>query len=152
MRLHLHNERQGSHIVGEDGKTKTHKFPGDGGKTHQENFLAAVRSRSAEGLQSKLVDAEKSSAVAHLANISYMSGASSNSKAIDEAIGDNEMLRTIRMEQSNQLSDWGIESPEYKLGRSIEVNPVSGRVLTEGADPRLIKRDYREPFAVPQLA
>ena len=148
----LRGGRGGMYVVGEDGKTKTHKFPGDGGKTHQENFLAAVRSRSAEGLQSKLVDAEISSAVAHLANISYVSGASSNSKAIDEAIGDNEMLRTIRMEQSNQLSDWGIESPKYKLGRSIEVNPVTGQVLTKGADPRLIKRDYREPFAVPELA
>ena len=148
----LRGGRGGMYVVGEDGKTKTHKFPGDGGKTHQENFLAAVRSRKSDGLQSKLFDAEKSSAVAHLANISYLSGASTSAEVVDQAIGDNEILRTIAEEQSRQLSAWGIDPPAYSLGRKIEVDPASGKVLTESADPRLIKRDYREAFAVPELA
>jgi len=148
----LRGGRGGMYVVGEDGKTKTHKFPGDGGMTHQENFLEAVRSRKSDGLRSKIVDAEKSSAVAHLANISYLSGASASAEALNQAIGNHEMLRTIAEEQARQLSAWGIDPPSYSLGGKIEVDPASGQVLTEGADPRLIKRDYREPFVVPELA
>ncbi|MEM7700210.1 MAG: Gfo/Idh/MocA family oxidoreductase, partial [Verrucomicrobiota bacterium] len=148
----LRGGRGGTYVVGEDGKTKTHKFPGDGGKAHQENFLAAVRSRSAEGLRSKLSEAERSSAVAHLANVSYLSGASAGQESVKEAIGDNEMLQTIFGEQSNQLAAWGISDPVYRLGRKIEVDPATAEVTTEGADQRQIKRDYREPFVVPELA
>ncbi|MEM9283857.1 MAG: Gfo/Idh/MocA family oxidoreductase [Verrucomicrobiota bacterium] len=148
----LRGGRGGMYSVADDGKTKLEKFPGDGGKNHQENFLEAVRSRSSGGLRSKLAEAERSSAVAHLANISYLSGATASSEAVDEAIGNHEMLRTISEEQSRQLTAWGIEDPDYILGKKIAVDPSSAEVTTEGADPRLIKKDYRDPFIVPELA
>ncbi|MEM8953312.1 MAG: Gfo/Idh/MocA family oxidoreductase [Verrucomicrobiota bacterium] len=147
----LRGGRGGMYAVGEDGKTKTHKFPGDGGKSHQENFLEAVRSRSADGLRSTVADAERSSAVAHLANISYLSGSAAGADAVNQAIADNDMLRTISDEQAKQLAAWGINEPNYFLGMNIAVDPATAEVTSEGADPKLIKRDYRKPFVVPQL-
>ncbi len=148
----LRGGRNGMYVVGEDGKTKLQKFPGNGGIDHQENFLEAVRAHNGDNLRSKIEAAERSSAVAHLANISYLSGGEAGRKAVDAAIGDNEMLQTIVEEQATQLKDWGIESPGYTLGKKLSIDPATATVQTPGADPRLIKRDYRAPFTVPELA
>ncbi len=147
----LRGGRGGMYVVGEDGKSKIKKFDGDGGLDHQQNFIDAVRSRRGEDLRSDIVSAERSSALAHLCNVSYLSGAEVGGAEIDEAIGDNEMLRTIVAEQRSQLGAWGIEDPAYRLGMSLSVDPATATVQSPGADSRQIKRDYREPFVVPQL-
>ncbi|MFV1994181.1 MAG: Gfo/Idh/MocA family protein [Verrucomicrobiales bacterium] len=148
----LRGGRGGMYSVAEDGKSKLEKFPGNGGMDHQENFLAVVRSRRHQDLRSNIVAAERSSAVAHLANISYLSGSAGEGKAVNDHIGDNAMLQTIRQEQARQLKAWGIDTPSYTLGKKLAIDPATATVKTPGADPRLIKRDYREPFVVPQLA
>ncbi len=144
--------RGGMYVVGEDGKTKTHKFPGDGGRTHQQNFIDAVRAGSSKDLCSKIAEAERSSAVAHLANVSYLSGGQADRAAVESAIGSDATVGKILDEQARQLSAWSIDEPSYMLGKKIEVDPATSEVLTAGADQRQIKRDYREPFVVPELA
>lgn len=148
----LRGGRDGMYVVAEDGKTKLQKFPGNGGLDHQDNFIEAVRSRNGEILRSKIDAAERSSAVAHLANICHLSGAPAAADAIDAAIGGNAMLRTIVEEQAGQLKNWGIGAPSYTLGKKLAIDPATATVKTPGADPRQIKRDYRAPFVVPELA
>ena len=148
----LRGGRGGMYSVGPDGKEKLEKFPGNGGMDHQQNFVDAVISRRGEDLRANIVSAERSSAVAHLANASYLSGSEVDGKAIDAAVGGNETLTTIVAEQRTQLAAWGIDDPKYRLGMKLEIDPATATVKNSGADQRQIKRDYRAPFVVPDLA
>ena len=142
----------GMYVVGEDGKTKIEKFPGDGGGAHQQNFIDVVRSRRKEDLASKLVDAERSSAIAHLANVSFRSGGTTDAATLDAAFGERETMRRIVADQAKQLADWEIDKPAYQLGRAITVDPAAGTVTTPGIDPTLLRREPRKEFEVPELA
>lgn len=148
----LRGGRGGMYVVGDDGKTKLQKFPGDGGDNHQQNFLDAVRAGKSDGLRSKIAAAERSSAVAHLANISFLSGAKAGLDAVEKAFGDNAMLKAVVEDQGRQLAAWGVDSPEYTLGMKITADPATATVTTPGANQELIKRDFRAPFVVPELA
>ena len=147
----LRGGRGGMYVVGDDGKTKIHSFPGNGGGGHQKNFIDAVRSRDRSAIAASIVDAERSSAVAHLANVSMRSGGVAQSDAIASAVGDNEMVQTILREQGEQLSAWGITTPDYALGSKLSINPDTIEVSGEGLDPNWIRTPGRGEFAVPEL-
>ena len=147
----LRGGRGGMKAYGDDGKTMIKKFQGNGGPEHQQIFLDAVRSRKRDLLTSNIVAAERSSALAHLANVSYLSGGPADVKTVQKAISGLKMLETILEEQTKQLVKWGLDKPPYTLGNEIEVDPATATVTTPDADPRLIKKDYRKEFAVPEI-
>ncbi len=74
---------------------------------HYANFLAAVRSRKASEQNGPVETAHYSSALAHLANISF------------------------------------------RLGRRLEFDPRRERFVGDAEADRLLSRDYRRPFVVP---
>lgn len=148
----LRGGRGGMYALGEDGKTKIKKFPGNGGRGHQQNFIDAVRSRKPSLLVEDIASAERSSAVAHLANLSLRSGAVASSQSVDKAIGNNARIRQILDEQKVQLGAWGIENPSYTLGSKLEIDPKTVGVSGEGVDPHLIRTQGRGEFTVPELA
>jgi predicted dehydrogenase len=139
----------GMYAVGEDGRKTVQKFPGDGGAGHLENFINAVRSRRSADIASRILPAECSAAIAHLANLSYRSGGKSSD--IAEISGGNERLETILADQAKQLAAWGIAAPEYTLGRVIEFDPASGRIITPDVDPELVRRRCRPEFQIPDF-
>ena len=61
--------RGGGWVYDLNGK-KVKQFPGDGGGTHQENFINAVRNRDRSLLHSEVEEGHFSSVVCHMANIS----------------------------------------------------------------------------------
>jgi hypothetical protein len=139
----------GMYAVGKDGRKTIQKFPGDGGAGHLENFINAVRSRRSADIASRILPAECSAAIAHLANLSYRSGGKSSD--IAEISGGNERLETILADQAKQLAAWGIAAPEYTLGRVIEFDPASGRIVTPDVDPELVRRRCRPEFQIPDF-
>lgn len=142
----------GTYAVGPDGKKAIRKFPGDGGAFHQENFIEAVRSRRGDSIAAKVVPAERAAAIAHLANISHLSGKPADAAALDEAIGSHDAVRRVIADHRKHLADWGLDKPEFVLGRALSINPASGVILTDGIDPTLTRRPDRPEFAVPELA
>lgn len=139
----------GMYAVGEDGKQPIKKFPGDGGAGHMENFIHAVRSRRHEDIASRIRIAERAAAIAHLANVSYRSGTKTGDLA--KLSGGNPMLETILTDQARQLASWSIDSPEYSLGRVIDVDPASNKITTPDIDPTLIRSKGRPEFQVPDF-
>ncbi len=139
----------GMYAVGEDGKKPIKKFPGDGGASHQENFINAVRSRRHADIASRVVAAERSAAIAHLANISYLSG--SKSTDLSEITKDNKLMESILTDQAKQLAAWEIASPEYTLGHVIDFDPTTAKVTTPDIDPLLIRRRCRPDFEIPEF-
>jgi predicted dehydrogenase len=141
----------GMYAVGKDGKESIRKFPGDGGDGHQENFIQAVRSRRRADIASRLETAERSAAIAHLANLSYRSGNKTPTASMQEVTNGNPILQTILSDQANQLAAWGITAPEYNLGRVIDFDPATAKVTTPDIDPLLIRRHCRPDFEFPDL-
>ena len=147
----LRGGRGGMYVIGEDGKTKVKRFPGDGGRAHQKNFIEAVRSRDRSSLAVSIASAERSCAVAHLANASLRSGGSADSGALAKAAGDRDMIHQILSEQSSQLAAWGIEEPLYTLGSKLAIDPATREVSGAGLDQELIRTPGRDAFVVPSL-
>lgn len=147
----LRGSTGGMYAVGEDGKKPIKKFPGDGGAKHQANFIDAVRSRRSGDIASGIVRAERAAAIAHLANLSYRAGGPGELVALDPVIGGNAAVRQILADHAKHLADWGINRPAYTLGRSLSIDPASGKVLTAGIDETLIRRTCRPEFAIPEF-
>jgi len=147
----LRGGRGGMYVVGDDGKTRIHSFPGDGGKSHAKNFIDAIRAGNGSTLRGVIEVAERSAAIAHLANISYRTGEEAKTEKVLSAVAGNSYLEAILEGQAGQLEAWGIDVPTYALGRQIDVNPETASVETDGVDPLLSRSPGRGEFVVPEV-
>ncbi len=77
------------------------------GGSNWENFIKAVRSRKREDMNADIEEGHLSSALMHLANISY------------------------------------------RVGRSIKFDPVKEQIIKDAEANAMLRREYREPFVVP---
>ncbi|WP_406694708.1 Gfo/Idh/MocA family oxidoreductase [Singulisphaera sp. Ch08] len=122
----------------------------DGEKGHFANFIAAIRSRKVEDLNADILEGHYSAALCHLANISYRLGkptpfsskAFSDNKDATEAFG--------RMEE--HLKDNGVKLSEttYQVGPKLVVDAKSESFVDSPEGNKLLTRQYREPFVVPE--
>jgi predicted dehydrogenase len=123
--------------------------PGGG---HFQNFIAAVRSRQQSDLNADILDGHYSSALCHLANMSYRLGEEVPFNPRTKAFGDNtEAYETLaRMEDylatTNSLA---LDGLKYRLGRKITVDAQTEGVVDDSEAAALLTRAYRAPFSVP---
>src|SRR5262249_31439014 len=117
------------------------------------SFINAVRSRKVEECNAGPEHGHYSSALCHLANISYRLGESVpfDGKA---KLGDNrEVVETFQNLQEN-LTGVGIKLDKqmYQLGRTLTVVRESERFTGEGSKEAnvLLTREYRTPFVMPE--
>jgi predicted dehydrogenase len=117
------------------------------------SFIHAVRSRKADDLNATAEHGHYSSALCHLANISYRLGEKVPFNGKSKSLGDNrEVVATFTNLQEN-LKATGVRLGEatYQLGRTLRVDAKEERCTGEGAEAanRLLTREYRAPFVVP---
>jgi predicted dehydrogenase len=120
------------------------------GKGHFENFIEGVRSRKREDLNADILEAHLSSALCHLANISYRLGEAVPFDSRSKAFGDNkDVYETFeRMEEHlSQGNGIKLDGKEYQLGRKLTLDGESFAGDEEAN--RLLTRSYRPPFVVP---
>ncbi len=143
-----------------EGK-KIKDIPDDGSSQrletlHLSHFVAAVRSRKSSDLAAEAVEGHRSTACCHMANISYRLGKQSAPESIREATQTRpeltdafERCREYLLENSVDLS----VTPAV-LGPWVTYDPVQERFVNDFADQAngLSQRDYRQPFAVPEIA
>ena len=98
------------------------------------------------------MDAEKASAIAHLANLSYRAGSPAASKKLAKAMADRPEIPAILDGQQDQLAAWGIGQPGYTLGALVQVDPATRKVNCKGIDPAWLHTPGRDEFVVPGLA
>jgi predicted dehydrogenase len=139
------------------GKDEGQQLPKVGHSDHRggnifANFIAAVRSRKQETLEADILEGHYSSALCHLANMSFRLGEEVPFNAQTRAFGDNrEAGETLaRLEEhlgkdnNLQLSDL-----KYRLGRKLKVDAKTETIEGDQEANKLLTRDYRKPFAVP---
>jgi len=118
------------------------------------SFLHAVRSRHVEDLNADVEHGHYSSALCHLANISYRLGEKVPFNGKAKALGDNKEVVQTFMNLQENLTGVGVklEDTAYQLGRVLSFDSHGEQFTGEGAKQAnaMLTRRYRTPFVVPE--
>ncbi|MCS7046670.1 MAG: Gfo/Idh/MocA family oxidoreductase [Gemmataceae bacterium] len=130
---------------------------GRGENAHFANFIAAVRSRRHQDLNADVLEGHYSSALCHMANVSYRLGENVAFNPRTRVLeGNREALEALeRMEahlSAAPPAGNGLRLAELQLrvGRKLDINADTESVVGDDAANRLFFREYRSPFVVPE--
>ena len=129
-----------------------------GHKGHLFNYVSAVRSRRESDLRAPLIEGHLSSALVHMANISYRLGTPCSVAAAREAIQDRgseaaEVFDGFR----EHLTANGVDftKTQITVGPWLEMDPQTERFVGSGdlvaKANALARGQYRPPFVVPEV-
>lgn len=123
-----------------------------GGGDHFGNFLKAVRSRRPQDLAAEIREGHLSSALCHLANISYRLGSSETLKATDELFDKDDVAKETVDRTKSHLAKAGVklEEIQFMVGRRLTLDPKSETFPGQSDANALLTREYRAPFVVPE--
>jgi len=136
-------------ILDKDGKQlKSFK----GGSSHFANFIDAVRSRKHTDLKADILEGHLSSALCHTANVSYRLGQPHSPEEIRDAVKDNNDLAEMlgRMEEHLGANNVDLHKSPATLGKLLNMDPKTERFLDNPEANKLLTREYRAPFVVPE--
>ena len=123
---------------------------------HMANFIDVIRSRKTADLYGPIDEGHVSSALCHLGNLSHQLGQAAAPGAIREQVqGDAPLAEAAgRMTEHLAVNGVNLDQTRLTLGAPLAVDAKAERFTGTGADAanKLLKRDYRAPFTVPQLA
>jgi predicted dehydrogenase len=146
--------RAGGWAYDNDGKKLKH-FSGDNGAIHQQNFIAAVRSRKPEHLAAPIRETHLSSAVCHVGNISYRLGTHTASRPslLNLPLASQTLERIEKHLAANGIDP---RKTPLAIGLCVHVDPRTETVTSVDGDPillpaarRLARGNYRAGFEVP---
>ena len=123
-----------------------------GAGDHFANFLSAVRSRSQSELSCPILEGHLSSALCHLANISYRLGEAAPFEVPGHVFGDRIDAAEAFGRFEQHLADNSLKLREmtYRLGPRLEFDPGRERFASNEKANGMLTRDYRAPFVVPE--
>lgn len=123
------------------------------GGNHFANFIKAVHSRRPEDLNAEILEGHLSSALCHTGNASYLVGSKEDPNVIEEKLKSNkEATETFgRMKEHLAANGVDISKDRLVLGTHLKMNPEKERFVMNHRANKLLKRDYRKPFVVPDI-
>ena len=128
------------------------KFSRRAPESHYENFLSAVRSRKAADLNGKILDGHISSALCHTGNIAYRVGQKAAPEAIAEKIkGRKDALDSFeRLTAHLAANDIDLTTNQLTFGEHLKFDPQTEKFIGHPEADKLLTREYRAPFVVPE--
>ena len=125
------------------------RFKGSG--NHFNNFISAVLSGRQSDLHCPILEGHLSSALCHLANVSYRLGEPQPFVARNVALGDEMDLREAfgRFEQHLADNAMKLREMSYQKGPRLSFNPRTENFGSNGRANEMLTREYRKPFVVP---
>jgi predicted dehydrogenase len=126
-------------------------YKGDASGNHMATFVKAIKSRTLDFNQGEAEVGHLSSALCHMANISYRLGAEAPFDPGAKAFGDDRAAYATlaRMEQHLTKNGLKLEETKYLLGPSLDFDPKAERFTNNDAANKLMTREYRAPYVVP---
>lgn len=120
----------------------------------QASFIKAVRSRKISDIRTDILEGHLSTALCHMGNISYRIGAESSNEQIREVIrGDKDSLEAFERFQDHLAANGvGLKKTPAVLGPWLKMNSRKERFFGKFSKRanKLLTRDYRKPFVVPE--
>ncbi|MFA4028456.1 MAG: hypothetical protein GDYSWBUE_000336 [Candidatus Fervidibacterota bacterium] len=117
------------------------------------NFIDAVRNRDHKMLDADILEGHYSSALCHLANISYRLGVDVECTGDDsKPFGEYEDANEAFERMIEHLKDNGVPTKglKYRLGRKLTFDPQAEKFINDDEANKLLTREYRHPFVVPE--
>jgi len=122
-----------------------------GGDNHYGNWISAVRSRRWQDLHGEVLEGHLSSALCHLANISYRMGENRPFEPRQNVFGDSANAQNTMVMMEEHLAENGVNlrSANLKVGPRLTVHPTNENFPGNEAANRMLTREYRAGFVVP---
>lgn len=123
-----------------------------GSSSHFQNFIDAVRTRNSAALNSEVLEGHLSSGLCHTGNVSYLMGQTRSPEEIRDGIRNNADLTEAfgRMEQHLAANNVDLRATPARLGALLSMNPKSEQFIGNPQANKLLTREYRKPFVVPE--
>ena len=123
-----------------------------GADSHYANFVDAVRARDPKLLNGDIEEGHISSALCHTGNISYLTGVRAQPAELKELVDGRGAASEACARMTTHLQANGVDLDVDQLvaGAFLEMNPETERFTNNPAANRLLRRDYRAPFIVPE--
>ena len=111
------------------------------------DFFHCIRTRETDVLQWNIETAHYSSALCHLANISYRLGR-------EVPFGSNAVANETFERMQDHLNGNGLNLVQttYRLGRALKFDPAKEKFIDDPEADALLTRPPRPPFDVPETA
>ncbi len=121
-------------------------------ENHYANFIKAVRSRKAGELNGPVLDGHISSALCHTGNISYVLGKKAAPGELREKLKANKeaMDSLERLTAHLGANGLDLDKDQLTLGEFLKMDPSTEKFLGNAAADKLLTREYRAPFIVPE--
>jgi predicted dehydrogenase len=122
-----------------------------GRDAHYANFVSAVRSRRRETLNGEILEGHLSSALCHLANISYRLGREQPLARSAEAYGSDRAATETLGSMREHLQANGVprDGTNLRVGRRLTLDVPHERFTGDDEANRYLTREYRRGFEVP---
>ena len=129
-------------------------FSSDGTVDPQTSFIQAVRSRKREDIKTDIEQGHLSTCLSHLGNISHRIGKTAHPEAVREALQrDHDGQEAFqRFADHLAIHDIDLTKTQAVLGPWVTLDAKTERFtgpLAAEANS-LLKRQYREPFVIPE--
>ena len=131
-------------------------FKGDAGSSHGANFIQAVRARDNALLKSPIDVGHDSTGWCNLANIGFRAGGAYSVDQSRELNGHEAAWQVLLDQMITHIEAHGYQMNDaaVRLSPLLQHDPATERFVgphAELANP-FLKRTYREPFVVPEIA
>jgi predicted dehydrogenase len=117
---------------------------------HFRNFIDAIKAGKSEALNADVQDGHMSAALCHLANISYRLGELRPITKDDPFTCEegNEAFNRMR----KHLTENGVDlaKTQLQVGRTLSFDPKAEKFVNDAEADKLLTREYRKPFVVPE--
>ncbi len=155
---------EGGHYAGRRGGGEAYdtagkvirSFKGDAGSSHGANFIQAVRARDNALLKSPIDVGHDSTGWCNLANIGFRAGGAYSVDQSRELNGHEAAWQVLLDQMKTHIEAHGYQMNDaaVRLSPLLQHDPATERFVgphAELANP-FLKRTYREPFVVPEIA
>jgi predicted dehydrogenase len=138
----------GSAAFAPDGQL-IQRFAGPG--DHFRNFADAVKSRKRADLNSEVLEGHLSTALCHLANISYRLGSAKAAGEVGKALatdaGHEAGDRLLAHLKDNAVE---VDKVQFQIGKPVSIDPKTEKFASDEEANKLLTREYRKPYVVPE--
>jgi len=132
---------------------KIKQFRGQAGEGHHQNFISAVRSHKVSDLNADIEKGHLSSALCHMGNTSYRLGKHMSVDDIRNNIDNDELMDSFdRMVEHCKANEIDFDKEPLTMGPMLTMDPEKEQYVGEYSEwaNMYLKRNYREPFVVPE--